>query len=120
MLACWSCGPAPNSGGFVEQEWGKLQYRIVPVDSSNVQQSPIRVNDWSQRTSWEFDSKFSRMEYSGWITSQLKSDFMLVQSSEDTIIFRKNVKGGSEGIVVHLNQGTQSLHVRVELSLDSD
>ena len=120
IVTCWSCGNAPSSGGFVEQESAELQYRTVPADSSNVQRAPIQRDNWSQRTSWEFDSKLSRMEYSEWITTRLKNDFKLAKSSEDTIIFTKNFKGDTEGIVVHLTQGAQFLHVCVELSFVSD
>lgn len=52
IVACWSCGNAPSSGGFVEQESGELQYRTVPADSSSVQRAPIQRDNWSQRTSW--------------------------------------------------------------------
>ena len=97
-----------------------MQYRTVPADSSNMQQAPIQRDNWSQRTSWEFDSKLSRMEYSEWIKSRLQNNFKLAKSSEDTIIFTKNAKGDTVGIVVHLSQGAQSLHVRVELSFVPD
>jgi hypothetical protein len=56
----------------------------------------------------------------GVVTSRLRSDYKVVKSSGDTIVFVKNVNGDTEAVVIHLNGGDESLHVRVELSLAPD
>jgi hypothetical protein len=106
-----------GSGGFVTHRWEEAQSSTVPAASSNFQRAEIQHDNWSQRTSWEFDSKLSRTLYVEWVTSRLRNDYKVVKSSEDMIVFVKNVNGDTEAVVIHLNGGGESLHVRVELFL---
>jgi hypothetical protein len=109
-----------DSGAFVTHRLEEAQSSTVSADSSNFQRAAIQHDNWSQRTSWEFDSKLSRTKYAEWVTSRLRSDYKVVKSSGDTIVFVRNVNGDTEAVVIHLNGGGESLHVRVELSLAPD
>jgi hypothetical protein len=121
MVSCRSnLGPADSGGFIITDRLAEAQSSTVPADSSNFQRAAIKHDNWSQRTSWEFNSKLSRTKYAEWVTSRLRSDYKAVKSSGDTIVFVRNVNGDTEAVVIHLNGGGESLHVRVELSFAPD
>ena len=119
LAFCQSCQRG-FSGGYLASHYEELEDLTIPIDASNVARNEVKHTEWSETTSWEFDSKMAAPQYADWVTERLKTDFKAARSSSDALVFAKTLTGDTESIVVRLNPGHDIVHVRVEASIVPD
>ncbi len=119
LSVCQSCGEK-RSEGYLASHYEELIKQTVPLDAANVTRTAVKHAEWSDSGSWEFETKETVPQYTGWLTEKLKDDFEIVKSEIDSMVFAKNVKGDTESVIVHLNTSAGHLHVRVEVSIRPD
>ena len=118
-VVCQSCGEGPSTG-YLTNHSEELVNQTVPVDASKIKRNEVKQTQWSETISWEFDAKPNRPQYVEWVTNNLKGEFKVVKSSEDSVVYAKNLNGDTETIVVGLNPDNEFLHVRVVVSVVPD
>jgi len=119
LAFCQSCRRG-FSGGYLASHYDELADLTIPVDASNVSRNEVEHTEWSETSSWEFDSKMAAPQYVDWVTGKLKADFKTVRSSSDALVFAKTLTGDTESIAARLNPGHDIVHVRVEVSVVPD
>lgn len=119
LAVCQSCGEKPAEG-YLASHYEELVNRSVPLDASNVTRTAVKHAQWSDSTSWEFETKETVPQYTEWLTEKLKNDFQIVKSENDSLVFAKNVNGDTESVIVRLNTAAGHLQVRVEVTMRPD
>lgn len=92
----------------------------IPGDSTNLQETAIEGGPWSQKISWEFDSKLSPFQYFEWADERLKGSFKRTQTSQDEAIFTRNLDGDAETVAIQTRRDGDVVHVRIKVSVVPD
>lgn len=118
--ACVSCRSDRKSDTFLERHSQELVDLTVPIDSSSISRSSVQRTTWVEKTSWEFDTKMSRAEYTEWVNGKLKDRFRVANRTGSQLSFSRDLDNDTEAITVHLVASGDHLHVRVEAAISPD
>jgi hypothetical protein len=124
VFAAWmtlpSCAPKPNSDMSLQQEASDLQQRTLPPDSRLVSQHPLTRQGRGASASWEFDSNYAPDAYNRWVTSRLRPDFEVRETTNSHFRFSKYTHGDEETVSVETASSSGTPHVAVKLEAYPD
>jgi hypothetical protein len=120
LVACESCRSDRQTESFLETHSQELVDLTVPVDSSSLVRGSVQRTTFSEKLSWEFDTKMSGAEYADWLKGKLRDRFRTTKTADSPLQFFKNLDNDTEAISVQLLPSGDHLHVHVDVNISPD
>ena len=124
VLTAWgtfpSCIPEVSADAQIQREAADLQERTVPLDSHLLAHHSLALQGWIASADWEFLSNYSADAYYHWVTSKLRADFQIHETSNSYLQFSKDADGDVETLSIKTAPSSGMLRVAVKLEIYPD